>query len=238
MSIAAKISSTEITTQMTSAYVDKYFEVALIDSSGTTYTPGTTVDSTFLTAEVTEGSGGYYRQIIGYSSSDLSNYTDLGVSLTRKAAIFDHDNSATPIYFTHVVLLRGSGNILTLGSTGATPTNAVDGVYNDLPTATFGNGKQALVDLVVSNSGTAFTVSVAYPGYDYVVSDQLTVLEADLIAAGVCGQGGGNLNVPVASVTAGSNTIYSVSKTSSRVTLSGGNQAVIYFDIKHFGFYN
>jgi hypothetical protein len=237
MSIAAKISSTEIRAQIISAYVDQYFEVALVDSS-TTYIPGTTVDATFMASECVEGTGGYYRQIIGYTNADLSSYSDLGISLLRKAAVFEHDNSTNLIEFTDVVLLRGSGNVLTLGAATATPTNAVDGTYTSLPTATLGSGTQALLDLVVSGSGTNFAVTVSYPGYNYAIADQLTILEADLVSAGVCGVGDGNLNIPVATVTTGGNSIYSVSPTNARTTIAGGNQAVIYFDVKHFGFFN
>lgn len=238
MSIASKISSTEITQQLTDFYVDNYFEIALVNSPGTTYEPGVTNDATFMANEVTYGTAGYSRQVISYSSGDIAAYADKGMALARKAAIFDHDAGATALSFSHIAVLRGQGNILTLNTPSSTPTNAVDGTYPNLTTYASSNGKSATLDLVVSSSGTVFTVTLNKVGYNYTATETLNILESDLINAGVCGVGDGNLTTTVATVTTGGGTVYSVSKPATTVNLTDGNQAVMYFDIKHFGFYN
>lgn len=237
MTIASKISSAEIISQLTDRYVDQYFEVVLINSPGTTYEPGVTNDTTFLASEVVSGTAGYTRKVINYVSGDIAAYADKGMALARKAVVFEHDASSTTLSFSHIAVVRGDGNLLTVNSPTSSPTNAIDGTYTALPTATLGSGLDATVDLVVSSSGTVFTVTVNYAGYGYAVSDAINVLEADLVTAGVCGVGDGNLVFTAATVTSGG-AIYSVSKPNNTVNLTDGNQAVMYFDVKHYGFYN
>ena len=59
MTIAAKVSATEIDEILRGRYVGGYFEGRLINSPGTTYVPGGGVaDSVWLSNEVT-GTGGY-----------------------------------------------------------------------------------------------------------------------------------------------------------------------------------
>lgn len=238
MSLAAKISSAELTKQVTDSYVNNYLEVALVYSPGTTYVPGTTNDTTFLNSELTPGVGGYKRQVIGYSSSDVSIYADKGIGLARKAAVFEHDGSGTAMTFSHICLLRSSGNIITFNTPTSTPTAAVDGTYLDLPTTTSGSGSEALIKLVVGSAGTTFTITPSFPGYNYTIGDTITVAEADLVSAGVCTVGAGNLVATVATVTNGGDAIYSVSKPNVDVSVTDSRQVVVYFDIKHFGFYN
>lgn len=237
MSIASKISSTEINSHLSAFYTDKYFEVALVNSPSSVYEPAVTNDATFMADEVPAGTAGYQRKVIKYVAGDIAAYADKGMALARKSAIFDHDGGTTALSFSHIVLLRGDGNILTLNTPGNTPSNAIDGTYNNFSTSTLGNGLGATLNLTVSGSGSTFTVTIASAGYNYTVGDTLNILEADLVAAGVCGTGDGNLTVTVASVSSGG-TIYSVSKPNTTVNLTDGNQAVMYFDIKHYGFYN
>lgn len=237
MTIASKISSAEIISQLTDSYVDQFFEVALINSPGTIYEPGVTNDATFLTSEVTPGTASYSRKILKFTAGDIAAYADKGMSLARKAAVFDHDGGATALSFSHIALLRGDGNLLSLGTTTSTPSNAIDGTYTNLPVVTTGSGLDATIDLTVSSSGTVFSLQINYEGYGYASSDPLFVSEVDLVAAGVCGVGDGNLNFSAATVTSGGS-IYSVSKPNNTVNLTDANQAVMYFDIKHYGFYN
>lgn len=237
MAIAAKISSAELTTQITDAYVDTYLEVALIYSPGTTYIPGTTNDTTFLSSELTSG-GGYKRQVIGFTNADISVYADKGIGLARKAAVFEHDGTATAITFTHICVVRSSGNIITVNTPTATPNNALDGTYTALPSTTSGSGTEALFNLTVSSTGTVFSLTPNFPGYNYSNGDTITILEADLVTAGVCGVGDGDLVTTVATVTNGGDAIYSVSKPNAEVSITDSRQVVVYFDIKHFGFYN
>lgn len=235
MTLASKISSAEINKQLTDQYVDKYFEVALVNSPGAEYTPAVTNDTTFMASEVALGTAGYARKVITYVSGDKAAYADKGMALARKAVIFEHNLSATTLAFSHIVILRGNGNILSFSTPTTTPTGAVNGTYNNLPTSTLDGGVGARVNLTIS--GSTFTVTPAYAGYAYSTADLLTIQEADLVAAGAISTGGGVLVVPVNQVTTGGS-IYSVSKPNSTVNLTDGNQAVIYIDIKHYGFYN
>lgn len=246
MSLAAKISSAEIRQQINSAYVGNYLEVALCYLPGFTYEPGAVNDGTFLlNYELPSGVAGYKRQIIGYSSSDVSLYADKGIGLSRKAAVFTHDGGTEPLGFSHICLVRSTGNVISfVDPPTATPTGAVDGTYTNLPTISNGSGSELLVNLTVSDTGTVFVTTVGFPGYNHEVGDVITVQEADLVSAGVCEIGAGNLVLTVASITEsptnnlGGSTIYSVTKPNTDVVLTDGRQAVIYFDIKHFGFFN
>ena len=80
MAIAAKISPAELTSQVTSRFDGAYLEGRLINAPGVAYVPGTTDDASFLTFEVTPGTAGYQRQVIGYEASDVSAYSDDGVA--------------------------------------------------------------------------------------------------------------------------------------------------------------
>lgn len=238
MTIAAKISSTEIQSQLTTGYVNRFFEAVLVYSPGTEYSPGVTDDTTFLADEVVSGFGGYQRQVISYTSGDIAGYADYGMALARKAAVFAQDGSADAITFSHICLVRGVGNILTMNTPSVTPTNAIDGTYENLPALASASGLGASLNLTVSGGGTVFTVTPSNAGYGYVVGETLTIQNAVLEAAGVCGPSDGVLAASVASVTTGTNTMYSVSKTDGEISITDGNTAIVYFDIKHFGFYN
>ena len=82
MAIAAKISPAELTALVTNRYVGKYYEARLINAPGVSYVPGTSNDATFLGNEVTQGTGGYERQVINYVGGDVSAYSDDGVALS------------------------------------------------------------------------------------------------------------------------------------------------------------
>ena len=55
MAISANISAAEVTSSVSQRYVGQYFEAALINAPGITYSPGTTTDSTFLAFEAPWG---------------------------------------------------------------------------------------------------------------------------------------------------------------------------------------
>lgn len=237
--VAARISSAEVLAQVQNRFVDKVFEAILVNAPATTYTPGTTNDATFLTNEVTFGTGGYRRQIISYASGDVGSYADQGIGLVRKAAIFTHDGSANTINFSHIVLARGNGNVLTTGTPTAKPSNGVNGTYLNLPTTTVGSGKGLIVNVTVTNTGSTladWAVTVVNRGYGYSASDSISILNSALVTAGAT-SGTGNLTFPISTVTTGGGQIVGVSKTEAAVTLGGGNQAVFYFDVKQFGYY-
>lgn len=244
MAIAAKISSAELTAQVTNRFVDQSFEARLINASGTSYIPGTTVDATFLGFEAPLGTGGYQRQVISYISGDVSNYTDDGVALTTKATIFAQDGSVDSIDFSHAVLVWSTGNALTLGAVGTAPTAGVDGTYTNIPIdSTSGSGVGLTVDLTITNSGataTDYSLTLNKSGYDYIATETLTILDGTLAGLGAIAGGAGSLSFPVDAVSAPANAgqLLSVAQTSSDVVLSGGNEAVFYWNLKQFGFYS
>lgn len=243
MAIAAKISSAELTAQVTDRFVDKYFEARLIYAPGTSYIPGTTVDATFLSNEETIGNGGYQRQVIGYAGGDVSAYSDDGVALTQKATIFAHDGSGVPTNFSHVALVWSDGNALTLGAVTAAPSAGVDATYTNIPVdSTSGSGVGLTVDLTISNSGataTDYALTIVNAGYGYAASDTITILDGTLAGLGAITGGAGDLTFPVATVSSQTNAgaILSVAQTASSVSLTAGNEAVFYWNLKQFGYY-
>lgn len=238
MAIAAKISSTELDEQVRARFVDQYFEIALVNAPGITYTPGTTDDADFMTDEVAS-TGGYERQIIGYSSGDVGVYADDGVGLATKAAVFAQDGSGNNIEFTHVVQLWGSGQALTTTVGGTEPTNQVANTYTNVPCTTVtGSGTGLTVDL--TSDGTNFTAVVAGAGKGYAANDTVVIANATLLALGAVTAGSVNdLSITVNTVYNPSNAgdILSVSKTGTSVTLSGGQEAAFYFNLKQYGYY-
>lgn len=241
MAIAAKVSSAELTAQVTDRFVDNIFEIRLINAPGVSYTPGATVDSTFLSNEVAYGTGGYIRQTFKFVSADVAGYSDDGIGLARKAAIFTHDGSGTPTAFSHAVMCRGSGNVLTLGSVTTAPPSGVNGTYTNVPTVTTGAGKGLTVNLAIVSSGASagdWTVAVNNFGYGYAASDPINISSATLNQIGATVAGVNNLIFSVGTVTSGSDQIVAVAQTASTINLGGGNQAVLYFDLKQFGYYS
>jgi hypothetical protein len=326
MTIAAKISSTELTAQVTARFSGKYLEGRLIDATGTSYIPGTTEDRVFLGLEPLLGTGGYQRQVIKYESSDILAYSDDGVPLDRKATVFAHDGGGTSIDFSHVALVWSTGNAVTLGAVTAAPSAGVDGTYTNIPVTTLGgeirevgsfntttaftasqtgaavtisggsgtgatatvdtdssgdvvsvaitgngsnyvtgdtititevggtpgvatatvtvvDGANLLVDLTISNSGAATTdyaLTIAAPGHGFEDGDAVTILDGTLAGLGAITGGAGDLvfSVATTSTDANSGNILSVAETASAVVLTGGNEAVFYWDLKQFGFYS
>lgn len=244
MAIAAKISSAELSAQVSSRFVDKYFEARLINAPGTSYIPGTTNDATFLTNEVVIGTGGYQRQVIGYVAADVSAYSDDGIALSQKATVFAHDGGGTAIDFSHVALVWSDSNALTLGAVTAAPSAGVNGTYTNIPVdSTSGSGVGLTVDLTISNSGAATTdyvLTIVNAGYGYAASDTITILDGTLAGLGAITGGAGDLTFPVATVSSQSNAgaILSVAQTTSAVSLTAGNEAVFYWNLKQFGYYS
>ena len=156
MTISAKISSTELTAQVTNRFADTFFEARLINAPGTVYSPGVTTDASFLALEVAQGTGGYQRAMINWAAADILAYTDDGVALQQKAAIYAHDGSGTTIDFSHVALVWSTGNPTALGAVTAAPASGVDGTYVSLPIAsTSGSGTGLTLNVTVANSGAA-----------------------------------------------------------------------------------
>lgn len=242
MTITAAVSPTELTNQVTDRFVDQYFEARLISASGTVYTPGITSDATFLGFEVVAGTAGYKRQVVKYIPADVLAYSDDGVPLTRKATIFAHDGGATALDFSHVALVWSTGNVLTLGAVATAPSAGVDGTYTNIPIdSTSGSGDGLTVDLTIQNSGAATTdyiLTINKPGYNHAASDALQIDDATLAGLGAITGGAGNLNFTVATVNTPTNAgdLLSIAATNGDVSLTAGNEAVFYWDLKLFGY--
>lgn len=244
MAITAHISSDEVTAQVTNRFVDQYFEGRLINAPGTIYEPGITDDTNLLSFEVAGGTGGYQRQVISYDSADVSVYADDGVGLLQKATVFAHDGGSTQIDFSHAVLVWSDGNVLTLGVVGSAPSAGVNGTYTNIPIdVTSGTGIGLTVDLTISNDGansTDYAITLARAGYGYGAGDTLAIADGVLAGLGAIAPGAGGLGFTVGTVNTPSNAgqILCVAATSSPVVLTGGNEAVFYWNLKQFGFFS
>ncbi len=242
MALAAKISATELTDQVSDRFVDKYLEARLINAPGTAYVPGDTVDTVFLGFEVPIGQGGYRRQAISFAAADVLNYTDDGVALNTRATVFAQDGSATSIDFSHVALCWSAGNVMTLSNTTLpTAGSSNDGTYTNIPIdSTSGSGNSLAVDIEVSNSGATWTPTIVGAGNEYADSDTVTILEGTLAGLGIVSAGAGDfvMTVDTVSTNPDAGNILSVAQTTSAVNLNGGNEAVFYWNIKQFGFYS
>ena len=240
MTVFSTIASSELQMLLEEKYVDNYFEACLLNAPGYTYDPATENDATVISShEVAAGTAGYRRQVIGYSPTDITVYSEQGMGLTTKVAIFVHDGSGTSLDFTHVALQRGSGNILTLATNIAEPNVGIPGTYENIPTVTDGNGIGATVNVTVESNGTDFTVSMANPGYGYAPANSLSVTDADLTTAGAIEAGAGGLNLDINTVTGAdehAGQLLSVAGVTAPVSLTGGNEAIFYFNLKQFGY--
>lgn len=243
MAIAAKISSTELITQVINRFDGKFLEARLINAPGTSYQPGITNDANFLTFEAPAGVGGYQRQVIGYSLSDISPYADDGVGLATKATIFAQDGSVDGINFTHAVLTWSEGNTLTLSPVGTAPSAGNDGTYTNIPVTTDGDGTGLTINLTISNSGGStgdYAVTIANPGEGHSANDICTISDAVLNGVGAVSVSAGPLGFGILTtsenVEAGS--ILAVAQTSSATVVTAGNEAIFYWNLKQFGFYS
>jgi hypothetical protein len=245
MALAAKVSSSELTAQVTNRFVDAYFEARLINAPGTSYTPGITDDTSFLSFAVTPGTGGYYPQSIGYTSGDVLAYSDDGVPLNTKSTIFAHDGGATAIDFSHVALVWTSGVTTAIGGVDSAPSAGVNGTYtNILQSSSSGSGTGLMINITVTNSGATagdYAVTLSNGGTGYVAAEAIVFTAADLITAGVCPSGAtGSLAFAVSTVSSpgpDEGNILAVAQTTNAVTLTGGNEAVFYWNLKQFGYY-
>lgn len=245
MAIAAKISSTELRAQMLDRFSSAWLEARLVYAAGVAYEPGITDDANFLTYEVPVGTGGYQRQIIGYTAGDVTVYSDKGVGLATRATTFTHDGSNTAIDFTHVVLVWSGGQVLTLAPGVVTaPSAGVNGTYTNIPLdSTSADGEGMTLDLTISNDGefnSDFVLTINQPGRGYVANETVTINDGTLAGLGAIVGGAGSLTINVATVVSQSNEgdIMAVAQTTGTASLNSGNQAVFYWNPKLFGFYS
>lgn len=175
--------------------------------SPNTYIPGTTVTYQFMADEIDNGLAGYSRQSFSYVAGDVSAYVDDSIPLARKAVTFSHDSSAATYDFTHVVLLRQ--NAVTASISGTTMT----------------------VTAAASN-----TIAVGQ-----VITGSTVDRGTGIISLG-SGTGGNGTYILSTSQSISSTTLYvseivSVAPLATTATMSDGNDAVFYFDLKQYGYY-
>ena len=243
MTIAARISANEVDAIVRARFQDKFMEGRLIYAPGITYTPGVTDNATFLGYEVANGSGGYYPQVIGYVASDFANYTDGGVGMQQKATVYTHNGGPTLLEFTHIALVWSTGNATALGAVTNGPSSMADGSYTAIPVTSAGAGTGLTVDLTVTNGGAALTdyaLTVNYPGSGFTASEIVTIPNSVLTGLDPA-VASGDLTFTVDTIYdsgADAGEIVAVAKTTNPVALTGGNQAVFYWNLKQFGFYS
>lgn len=105
MPIASRVSSYELDRVANASYVNQTFKVLLVDAPGSTFDADDPL-ATVTANEVTEGLGGYTRQTIGFTTSDVGLYAEGKLPFARKAATFVHNNQPAQAYrFSHVVVL-------------------------------------------------------------------------------------------------------------------------------------
>lgn len=215
MTVTALVSTKEIRNTLINRYTSTghYFRVALVNTLGS-YVRGVTSDATFMSDEIEEGLGGYTSPYFQYTSSDIGIYADEGIPLSRKAATFTHDGSASAYDFTHVVLLRK--NVIS-GSASGTALTVYS--YDREPEDT-----EELNGWVLTGTGVDIgTAITAYTGTSGTGGPWFYTLNQSITNTGV-------QNMVLSQIIA-------VAPLASTATLSDGNEAVFYFDLKHFTYY-
>lgn len=245
MTISAKVAGTELQDSMNNRFGGAYFECALLNASGVSYDPANddAQNLAFVTTYEVPSTGGYARQVIGWSAGSAGAYTDDGVSMDERNIVFEHDGSANNIVFTHLVLLWGSGNVSAGGTATAAPAGATDGSYINLPTTSDGSGVGATLNVTVTNGGATpgdYAVALNSPGTGYAAAEVITVSNADLVSAGMAPLDASDLTFTVPSVyepTEGGK-VFSVAQVDGQATLTNGNSTAFYINLKQFGFYS
>ena len=241
MSTKSVISTDELSRQIQQGFVNQSFEVLLINSPNLEYEPGITPDANFLNNQVASGTAGYEPQVLRYLADDETNYSDGGVALKTKAAIFLNDNSGT-YQFTHVCLKRGNDNVVSVGTPTVIPSEGTTATILGIPTIPdpLSSASGLTVDIAVSNDGAAssdYEITVNRAGFGYSVGDTITVSLAFLVDAGAAPPTAtGDLQFEVTAVSVSNGAIVSVTPTENTVVMADGNEAVFYFNLKQYGF--
>ena len=241
MSVAAKITPTELGAQTSARFADSYFVVKLLNSGGLSYTPGLQDPLQYVIDYEIEELYGYKPQVFGYTQADVTNYADKGVGLLQKQVIFQHDNSATSYSFDQISVQWAAGVVLAAEASNTIVAGSlVDGAYTNIPvTSVDGNGRGLSVNIEIF-SGAVVLLEVANRGIDYDVTDQLEISSNTLQAIGAHDGTGGaqGINVTDTYTPANAGSVFCIAPTANTVTLAGGNETGIYFNYKNFGYYN
>ena len=245
MTISAKVAGTELQSGMNSRFGGAYFEAVLLNAPGVSYDPANddAQNAAFVSSYEVPAAGGYSRQSIGWAADSAGAYTDDGVAMDQRNIVFEHDGSGDNIVFTHMALVWGSGNINAGGTATTAPASATDGTYANLPTTSSGSGTGATLNVVVTNGGATaadYAITINGPGTGHAASDTLTIQNADLVSAGMAPGDGNPISFVIPSVytSADAGKIFSVAQVDGQVTITNGNSAAFYVNLKEFGFYS
>jgi hypothetical protein len=241
MTVAAKITPTELGDQVRDRFISNFFVVKLLFSNGLAYTPGQQDSLQFVIDYELSRISGYEPQIIGYVPGEVSIYADGGVGLAQKQAIFQHDNSATSYTFDQVSLQWAGGvvNIVEIDEL-RNPGPLTDADYSNVPVATVtGDGSGLTVNFSVFN-GAIVSMTPNTRGYDYNTTDILEITSGTLASIGAHDGNGGAQGVLINDLYLNSKSgqVVLIAPTAQPVTLAGGNESAVYFNYKNFGYYN
>lgn len=241
MTVAAKITPTELGDQVRDRFIDNYFVCKLLNSNGLAYTPGQQDSLQFVIDYEIPRQSGYDPQIIGYAPGEVTNYADGGVGLAQKQAIFQHDNSPSSYSFDHVSLQWAGGVVDIIEVDPARgPGPLVDADYSNVPVSTAtGDGRGLTVNFTVFN-GAIVSISPNTRGYDYNASDVLEITSSTLASIGAHDGTGGAQGLLISGLYLNdkSGQVVLIAPTAQTVTLAGGNESAVYFNYKNFGYYN
>jgi hypothetical protein len=241
MTVAAKITPTELGDQVRERFIGNYFVVKLLNSSGLAYVPGQQDSLQYVIDYELARTSGYSPQVIGYVDGEVTNYADNGVGLAQKQAIFQHDGAGAGYTFDHVSLQWAGGVVNGLeADPSRSPGPLVDAEYTNLPVGSVtGDGNGLSVNITVFNN-TVVSVIPNTRGYDYNASDTIEITAGTLASVGAHDGTGGaqGLNITDLYLNDKSGQVVLIAPTAQPVTLAGGNESAVYFNYKNFGYYN
>lgn len=241
MTIAAKITPTELGNQVQSRYIDGYFVAKLLNAGGLAYTPGLQDSLQYVIDYELPVQNGYAPQIIGYVNGDVTDYADNGVGLKQKQAIFQHDGGTTGYTFDQVSLQWAGGVVLSCAADPLrNPGPLVDADYTNVPVGSqTGDGAGLSVNMTVFN-GAIVSMTPNARGYDYNDTDVIEITASTLASIGAHDGSGGVQGVTITDLylSSRSGSVVLIAPTANPVTLASGNETAVYFNYKNFGYSN
>ena len=241
MTVAAKITPTELGDQVRTRYIDNYFVVRLLNSNGLAYTPGLQDPLQYVIDYEIPQSDGYRPQIFGYVTGDVTDYADQGVGLRQKQAIFQHDGGTNGYTFDQLSVQWAGGvttSVLVDSTRNPGPLN--DGEYSNVPVfSNTGDGRGLSVNITVFN-GAVVTCFINGRGFDYSELDVVEITAGTLASIGASDGTGSGQGLIIAGVYGSerSGSVVLIAPTSAPITLASGNESAVYFSYKNFGYYN
>lgn len=241
MTVAAKITPTELGDQVRERFIGNYFVAKLLNSGGLAYVPGQQDSLQYVIDYELARTAGYTPQIIAYVEGEVTNYADNGVGLAQKQAIFQHDGGTTGYTFDGVSLQWAGGVVTAVEADPArNPGPLVDAEYSNLPVGSnTGDGNGLTVNITVFN-GAVVSMTPNTAGYDYNETDTLEITAGTLASVGAHDGTGGSQGVNITGLYLNdkSGQVVLIAPTQNPITLAGGNETAVYFNYKNFGYYN